>query len=66
MYTFEIAVLHTVSNFVDEPIVRVFASYADALAFAVGFADGRPIVFHDEEHAHACGRDILATVQVDD
>lgn len=66
MFVLEIAVLHTVSNFVEEPLVRVFANYADALTFAVGFADGRPIVFHNEEHSRRCGRDLVATVQVED
>lgn len=66
MFKFEIAILHTASNIVDEPTVINLANYGEALAFAVGYADGRPLVFHDEEHALACGRDLVATVLVDD
>lgn len=62
MFVLEIAVLHTASHIVDEPTVVALASYAQALTYAVGYADGRPIRFHDEAWSRNCGRDLVATV----
>ena len=66
MFVLEIAVFHIESRIVDEPVVEVFTSKAEAIAFAVGFADGRDLLLHSDEHSRRCGRDLVATVQVED